>query len=93
MGADGSEDWDYPAEPCSCHVSKNPVALFGNRRTGQASPGLSLVTHKRNNPYLQDQTSATAATPTRCSSCARKGQDPRRTALVLTQHKRDAPRL
>ena len=33
------------------HVSKNPVALFGNR-IGPAPPGLSLVTDKTNNPYL-----------------------------------------
>ena len=33
MGADGSEDWDYPAEPCSRRAPRvqNPLALFGNR--------------------------------------------------------------
>ena len=60
MGADGSEDWDYPTEPCSRrHVSKNPVAPCLVTGSGRASPGLSLVTHKTNNPYLQDERSAT----------------------------------
>ena len=65
-GADESEDWDYPTEPCSCRAprAKNPVALFGNR-IGPGPPGLSLVTHKTNNPYLQDERSA-----------ARSGADP-----------------
>ena len=39
MGADGSEDWDYPAEPCSRRAPRvqKPVAFFGNR-IGPGSP-------------------------------------------------------
>ena len=64
-GADGSEDWDYPAEPCSRRAPRvqNPVALFGNR----IEPGFpaSLSSHtKQTIPTYRTRGPRRAAAPT-----------------------------
>ena len=44
------------APGATCPKIQLPCLVTGS---GRASPGLSLVTHKTNNPYLQDERSAT----------------------------------
>ena len=64
-GADGSEDWDYPAEPCSRRAPRvqNPVALFGNR-IGPGFPRPLSRHTKQTIPTYRTRGPRRAATPT-----------------------------
>ena len=57
-GAGGTEDWDKPAERSS-PVATCPKIQLPNLATRMGRPPASLSSHKRNNPYLQDERSAT----------------------------------